>query len=403
MANKHSGHNHARLFHDPTLSRTKVIPTRQPPTQPNQPFQPLPPPSGTGPYHLSLADIVPAEQIQSITTSGRIVFHLAGDTGGVRRPEAQQIVANHMVEDFEAPDAPSRPAFFYHLGDVVYFYGQANEYFAQFYEPYDHYPAPIFAIPGNHDGDLDPLHAEVRSLTAFVNNFCAKELHFTQEAEDVSRHAMTQPNVYWTLEAPFVTIVGLYTNVPEGGEIQEPQLRWLVQELQTAPTDKALLVAMHHPIYSADGHHSGSERMRQVLDTATRQAKRIPDAVLAGHVHNYQRFTHPEQGRQVPYIVAGAGGYWHLHPVLKGPSRELETPVQIPDTDLILESYCDDRHGFLRLEVTKESLTGSYFTVPRPQESWSSPARRIDLFTLSLKEHQLVPSPVNHRVLAGAR
>jgi phosphoribosylcarboxyaminoimidazole (NCAIR) mutase len=34
---------------------------------------------------------------------------------------------------------------------------------------------------------------------------------------------------------------------------------------------------------------------------------------MTGHVHNYQRFTRPLNGRDVPYIVAGAGGYWHLH------------------------------------------------------------------------------------------
>lgn len=40
----------------------------------------------------------------------------------------------------------------------------------------------------------------------------------TKDAGDAWRTAMIQPNVYWTLEAPFVTIIGLYTNLPEGGQ-----------------------------------------------------------------------------------------------------------------------------------------------------------------------------------------
>ena len=35
------------------------------------------------------------------------------------------------------------------------------------------YHAPIVAIPGNHDGDVNPTTGE-SSLQAFVRNFCAQ-------------------------------------------------------------------------------------------------------------------------------------------------------------------------------------------------------------------------------------
>ena len=41
---------------------------------------------------------------------------------------------------------------------------------------------------------------------------------------------MIQPNVYWTLEATFATIIGLYTNVPEGGMLDQDQIDWLQKE-----------------------------------------------------------------------------------------------------------------------------------------------------------------------------
>ncbi len=353
----------------------------------NQPPQPLPAPTGQPPYHLSLSDVLTPAQMQAITNAGKLVFHIVGDTGGVKAPQSQEIVMQHMDSDLNVADASSQPAFFYHLGDVVYYYGQASEYYSQFYEPNMHYAAPIFAIPGNHDGDL--IDTSVPSLAAFVENFCATTPHLTTEAGDSGRDAMTQPNVYWTLDTPFITFIGMYTNVPEGGWVDSDQAAWLASELTGAPQNKALIVSMHHPIYSADIYHSGSKYMHQLLDNAMQQTNRVPDAVFAGHVHNYQRFTRSLNGRNVPYIVAGAGGYWNLHYMIKPQGQPIQTPYQMspPDTDVTLESYCDDHHGYMLMTVTAQTLKGEYYSVPRPQDSWRAPAVLVDSFTLDLAQH----------------
>jgi hypothetical protein len=356
----------------------------------NPPFRPLPPPTGQAPYHLSLSAVLPPTTLAAIHSSGRLVFHAAGDTGGVKAPQAQQIVAMKMDDDCAVADATMRPAFFYHLGDVVYYYGETTNYYGQFYEPYSHYPAPILAIPGNHDGDIPP-GVTVRSLDAFVRNFCSATPRHAPEAGDAARTTMVQPNVYWTLDAPFLTIIGVYTNVPEGGVVHPDQVGWFTSELRNAPTDKALIVAMHHPIHSVDTHHGASAAMGLLLDHAIQQTGRIPDAVFAGHVHNYQRFTRTYHHRAVPYIVAGAGGYWNLHYVQQPSGQPPTVPYAVPGTDVTLEKYCDDRHGYLRLEVTAQTLTGHYFTVPRPQESWHAPAQLLDTFTLDLQHHRLIP------------
>jgi predicted phosphodiesterase len=62
--------------------------------------------------------------------------------------------------------------FFCHLGDIVYLYGERAHYRAQFFEPYAGYGAPIMAIAGNHDGDVEP-GSGVPSLDAFAGQFCA--------------------------------------------------------------------------------------------------------------------------------------------------------------------------------------------------------------------------------------
>ena len=55
-----------------------------------------------------------------------------------------------------------------------------------------------------------------KSLATFVNNFCAKTQEVTPDAGDIDRDAMIQPNVYWTLDAPFVLMMGLCSNVQMG-------------------------------------------------------------------------------------------------------------------------------------------------------------------------------------------
>ncbi len=352
-----------------------------------QPFRPLPPPTGQPPYRLALDTVLGPDQVAAITRAGRLVLHIVGDTGGVKAPQPQQIVAMHMEDDVATPTLAARPAFFYHLGDVIYYYGEASEYYGQFYEPYSHYPAPIIALPGNHDGDVqDP---SVPSLAAFVAAFCDTLPRHAPEAGDTARETMTQPNVYFTLAAPFLTIVGLYTNVPEGGRLDDTQIAWFHGELAAAPTDKALVVAMHHPIHSLDQHHGSSAYMGQILDAAIRETGRTPDLVVAAHVHNYQRFTRSVGDRQIPYIVAGGGGYWNLHYMTTEFGYPLPTPLTVPGAGVTLESYSDNRHGYLRLEVTPTTLTGDYFTMPRPQEAWGVPAERHDAFTLDLKSHRL--------------
>src|SRR5262249_9085070 len=152
--------------------------------------------------------------------------------------EPQKLVADHMEGDFQTPDKTARPSFLYILGDIVYFFGAASEYNAQFYDPYRSYPAPIFAIPGNHDGDIDYTQPNPpESLAAYMENFCADKPVIGRAAADVNRDTMTQPGAYWTLDTPFVRFIGIYSNVPEGGAVVPPQTQWVASELRAAKRD----------------------------------------------------------------------------------------------------------------------------------------------------------------------
>jgi hypothetical protein len=318
-----------------------------------------------------------------------------------------------MGSDFFVSDPGAWPRFLYLLGDNVYFFGETEQYYSQFYAPYRSYPAPIFAIAGNHDGDVSTQMQQegIPSLNGFMRNFCAPKGIVTPESADATRQAMFQPNVYWTLEAPFLTIVGLYTNVPAGGALDKTQVDWLVKELRTAPADKALIVTMHQPVYSLDTHHSGSAVMGATLDRAIDRSGRIPDLVLSAHVHNYQRFTRTLRGYEVPYIIAGAGVYWHLHRVASIGGHRIETPWRVPAQELSVESFTDDGYGYLRLDVTPDHIEGSYIVASpaSPAQSASSSAatsptsQPFDMFSLDLRSHRVSLLSGNPRKLAGAR
>ena len=349
----------------------------------NQTVQPAPPPRTDAP--VSLDSILSAERMTEINSSGKMVFHAFGDSGGVKQGVPQQIVAMKIEHDTTTSAPTDAPSFLYHLGDVVYYNGDDKDYFAQFYEPYTNYPNPIFAIMGNHDGDPDPADPK-SGIGSFLTNFCALSPVITSDAQEAPRHAMTQPGEYWTLATPLATIVGLYTNVPQGGVVLKDQADWFVRQLQSAPKNRALIVALHHPPYSADDHHGGSAAMATLLDTAFGAANRWPDLVLTGHVHNYQRFTRQTPAGQVPYVVAGAGGYFHLHsmaPIIWSAQLPLKTPIN----GITLDNFCASHHGFMKITVTKDSIAAQYLAVPRPHEGWHDDVKVCDEFQIDLKAH----------------
>ena len=281
---------------------------------------------------LELQQILGADFLAPIIAANRIHFHVAGDTGASQEANigAEATVADAMTADLSAGAATDVPAFLFHLGDVIYNFGEAQYYYDQFYEPFRGYDRPIFAIPGNHDGAVTYMNGgsrpDVPSLQAFIANFCTATPQPPQDAGGLPRTTMTQPGVYFTLDAPLVSIIGLYTNVLEGpGVISDQngaypaldgdqQHAWLVGELRRlAPLrqahERAVILACHHPPASADVTHGGATGLANDLDSAFEAAGLWPDAILSGHAHLYQRFSRSVNGRQIPYIVCGSGGH----------------------------------------------------------------------------------------------
>lgn len=332
---------------------------------------------------MDLADVLP-NRSSDLQSAGKIVFHMVGDTGAAHNPGAQQNMADHMAAQITDTALPEQPSFFFHLGDIVYTFGEEKYYMDEFYKPYAFYEAPIFAIPGNHDGYI--VADSPFSLDAFLRHFCAPALHVTAASMNAEprrpRPAMNQPNPYFRLNAPFVTILALYSNT--GGCLDDTksteQQDWLADELKDAPTNKCLIVAVHHPPFSR-GHHGNATAVHTAIEAACSSAKRQPDAVFSGHVHNYERFTRTIGAREIPYVIAGAGGHtgYHVDPV--------DDNSPLPRNVKAERAQTTDP-GFLRVSVDRSELRCEYHVIP-PHHAIKDPTRIFDSFVLNWKTHKL--------------
>lgn len=332
-----------------------------------------------------------AAKIAAVEQAGQIVFHAVGDTGSVKGPTSQSLVADKMVSDFTEDDPADEPTFFFHIGDVVYNFGEAQYYYEQFYDPYRDYPAPIIAIPGNHDGEIyagDPQP----TLDAFLRNFCSASPEHTPEATGLVRTSMIAPGVFFTLEAPFVRILGLYSNVLEdpgvissegvkSSPVTDQQLNFLSAALTRAKSfSGAVIVAVHHPPFTYGTNHSGSPRMLQDLDKASRSVGFWPHAYLSAHSHNYQRYTRAIAGIDIPYLVAGGGGHNVVKLQTSGNGNALRTPMKVNPT-LTLENYDDSNYGYLRIVVDTINLRIEY----HPASDGAGSKTPNDTVTVNLK------------------
>jgi calcineurin-like phosphoesterase family protein len=359
--------------------------------------QPVPQPSTSGAEPiLTLATVYGsqgASLTQTIQKSGQIVFHAVGDTGSAEGPTTQSLVADKMVSDFTETNPADVPSFFYNLGDLVYYFGEATYYYDQFYEPYRLYPAPIISIPGNHDGIVYPGDP-APSLAAYLANFCTAAPVPAPDAGGLARTTMTQPGVYYTFDAPFVRILGVYTNVLEDPGVISDQsgtyptldqrqitfLTTALERVKSANYAGAVIIATHHPPFTGGSEHGGSPLMLQDIDSACTAAGVWPHAVLSGHVHNYQRFTRVVNNYQIPYVVAGCGG----HAPLVKMSSNYRTPYQV-DSTLTLESYDDTDYGYLRIVVNAQTMTIEF----HPQHDGGTTKTPDDTVTITLASHTI--------------
>ena len=360
------------------------------------------------------------------------MFHAIGDSGASnsRKYGNEVSVADQVTTDCRMSADRDRPAFLFHLGDVVYDFGEPEYYYDQFYEPFRNYPAPILAIPGNHDSFVVTGTPDDKlPLTTFQRNFCASAPIITPEARSLHRTAMTQPGVYFAFDAPFVRIIGLFSNALEDpgvissgagkgkthwSNVEDYQLEFLAAQLKRIKSEDyagAVLLAVHHPPFSyappphaggTGGNHGSSSDMLREIDTICQKEGVYPHAFLSAHAHNYQRYTRTVHfGRQdfdVPFIVCGDGGH-NVNTLVRGRKGQappepgngvsvdyMDVKPAIKTGGLLLEKHDDSKYGYLRISADKEQLRIGFHQAG----TGSLPQSRFDMVTVQLSDHTMV-------------
>jgi len=241
---------------------------------------------------------------------------------------------------------------------------------------------------------------KVATLKAFLRNFCAPEPARSPDAPAMLRSVMTQPGVYFTLDAPLVSVIGLYSNVldtfgvisSQGKHypIGDEQLQFLQSELtRLKPArerlERAVILAVHHPPISADSKHGGSTGLSKDIDAACQKAGFWPDAILSGHAHLYQRFTRRLSDREIPYVVSGSGGFAKTRP------QEGIPPAGTVVGDHTLEITPVIEFGYLTVTIDMSGAVPTLtiaFNSPNPQLGTS-----YDSVTVNLKEKTIFKKP----------
>jgi Calcineurin-like phosphoesterase len=244
---------------------------------------------------------------------------IAGDTGEGTDP--QFAVVPGLLE------AGNGTSFLVVMSDVIYPIGNSNEYVDKFFRPYSKYPAPIYAIPGNHDWydglggfmrhlcDVDPPpHRSLpgRGLKAWLRDklwrhpsvLAPDTLERCRELRPAPEQQSTLPGPYWMVETDSVRLVGIDTGII--GNIDADQGDWL-RKVSAGPKPKILLTGK--PLYVNNTREPGAVADRDfTVDDIVRDPGNNYVAAIGGDIHNYQRYPVRVGGRTIQYVVSGGGG-----------------------------------------------------------------------------------------------
>ena len=192
--------------------------------------------------------------------------------------------------------ADAKPAFISIGGDIVYRGDAVNDW-----KIWDKETAvwredkiPVYPALGNHD-----LYGDQK--IALANYF--------------QRFPDLRSNRYYSVRAANTLLLMLDSSIDE---ISGDQGQWLAHELDNVPADVDFVcLVLHHPPYtdSSDQLFGGGHSARPAEQALARMLQerqahtRARFVVIAGHVHNYERYEHGG----VTYFVSGGGGahpYW---------------------------------------------------------------------------------------------
>lgn len=243
----------------------------------------------------------------------RVTFAVVGDPGEGDR--SQEVVIPPLLAVQDQCDL------LVICSDVVYPAGDVNEYAKKFYEFYEGWTKPIYALPGNHDW--------YDELEGFMFHFCGvdpppagfsddpprpllwrKPRARKQTAEELRDARPTdrgefQPAPYFLIDAGPIAVVCIDTGIR--GDLDRQQGEWLGRVSRTVPKPKVLLTGK--PLIVDGSYEPGRiESFDRTVDDIVRDPAHGYVAAIGGDIHNYQRYPVEVRERCIEYIVTGGGG-----------------------------------------------------------------------------------------------
>lgn len=290
--------------------------------------------------HSEQAAPSPAELRLDIHTPFRFVAY-----GDIRFTNPKNTDASNPAarEALVKAIAETSPAFICVTGDLVYRGATVEDWqiWDESTKIWREQKIPVFPALGNHE-----LHGNEK--TGLANYF--------------QRFPDLQGSRYYSVRAASTLILVLDSSLDEASG---PQGQWLTSQLDRLPSDVDFVFLMlHHPPYthssdemSGGGHSARSPEQELARVLESRQLKmRASIVVVAGHVHNYERYEHGG----VTYLVSGGGG---AHPYMI--MREPGDPYQGKGVNYhYLLAEVD--HGKLKMTMNKVDVDNGNVTWTQP-------------------------------------
>ncbi|GAB4833397.1 Purple acid phosphatase 22 [Ancistrocladus abbreviatus] len=244
-------------------------------------------PSTTYYYRCSKAG--PEFSFRTPPASLPIEFAIVGDLG---QTEWTASTLKHVSEkDYDVFLLP---------GDLSYADTQQPlwDSFGRLVEPYAS-QRPWMVTEGNHEIETFPIF--------YPKGFISYNARWRMPYEESG----STSNLYYSFDVAktHIIMLGSYTDYEKGSD----QYKWLLSDLANINRSKTpwVFVQLHAPWYNSNAAHKGEgEGMRKAMEELLYNAR--VDAIFAGHVHAYERFTRVYNSKADPcgpvYITIGDGG-----------------------------------------------------------------------------------------------
>ncbi|MCA1697997.1 MAG: metallophosphoesterase, partial [Actinobacteria bacterium] len=227
-----------------------------------------------------------------------VSFLVIGDTG--EGDASQFAVVPPLLR------AGASTEFLFLCSDVIYPAGGVAEYEHKFFAAYNDYPAPIYAVPGNHDwyddgagfmfwlcrAEQPPPRGCSRPLSkAWVRDRLwrgaptagADAIERMRKLRAAPSQRSRQPGPYFALDVGPLRVVGIDTGIT--GVVDRGQGEWLRRVSGDSERPKVLLTGK--PLYVDAGHRPGTIEGGGTVDEIVAASEHNYIAAIGGDIHNY--------------------------------------------------------------------------------------------------------------------